>query len=96
MNITESNRLIAEFMAGGDSLYLQRDYITEQYYPFDSKELAFHISWDWLMPVVERVSSMIYGGTVYDLRGALLNADIDRVYKELVEIIEWYNQKQTS
>ena len=56
----EDSKLIAEFMSMGDDLYLQKDYITDLYFPLDSPELAFHLSWDWLMPVVDKIESLGY------------------------------------
>jgi len=55
----EGNKLIAEFM----ELYL----IKGQKYPFghpvtkvNFKEARYHYSWDWLMPVVEKISNIHY------------------------------------
>jgi hypothetical protein len=56
----EENKLIAEFM--GYTL----DTTTKEYYIpkynsgdwFTIDELLFHESWDWLMPVVEKVESL--------------------------------------
>jgi hypothetical protein len=62
--IAEGNRLIAEFMGwGGDGYYTT---------PFDNaglcngepthicntENLKFHSSWDWLMPVVEKIEEL--------------------------------------
>ena len=47
MNITE-NKLIAEFM--------EVDYIDVDTFEETEGELKYHISWDWLMPVVEKIN----------------------------------------
>lgn len=52
----------------------------------------FDSSWDLLMPVVKLISERVRGGVTYDLRDALLRADIDEAYKEVVSVIVWYNQ----
>lgn len=64
----EGNKLIAEFMGGkhnGGSYYnfyngLPIQGRTEKEYPAEwiETDLHFHSSWDWLMPVVEKIESM--------------------------------------
>lgn len=53
----EGNKLIAEFMGIGKTtqepeLYFKPD--TESYW-ITSDELKYHTSWDWLMPVIEKI-----------------------------------------
>lgn len=64
MKTTESNKLIAEFMPnmmdGANSLY---DPDIEQWLDDDGEyyideELRYHTSWDWLMPVVEKIEDI--------------------------------------
>lgn len=73
-NIIESNKLIAEFMGGKYCEYPNKIFPGEYGYHFDNfnptykshqvwswwniKSLGFHLSWDWLMPVVEKISSI--------------------------------------
>lgn len=72
--IIEGNSLIAEFMGR-----LQEHHIVEgfdqEYGTFESRpetehDWKFHTSWDWLMPVVEKIQSMYVNvdihGTSYD------------------------------
>jgi hypothetical protein len=56
----------------------------------------FNSSWELIMIVVKLISERIRGGITYDLRDALLRADKEEVYKEIVSIIEWYNKKHKS
>ena len=76
MTTTESNKLIAEFMgATGVPLYQPTEYEMygiiesipdgedEQHF-FLPKEMLFHTSWDWLMPVVEKIFSLGYDYTI--------------------------------
>ena len=69
--ITEGNRLIAEFMGfkpdESDRFFLTKQF--ERFYEYDTghfraqttfygPELIFHTSWDWLMPVVEKIQGI--------------------------------------
>jgi len=102
---TDANKLIAEFM-GDDVLYGQLDYCTDMAFPFD--DLHFHESWDWLMPVVEKIESMrdssgnAYRFTVTmcdaTIEGTLIGVygkayKIDATYQAVVEFINEYNSK---
>lgn len=70
MDIKESNKLIAEFMGwyqedGDDLHWMVNDgisikviYSIPNNYPH--RTLPFHRSWDWLMPVVEKIQSVGY------------------------------------
>jgi len=56
MSIEEGNRLIADFMGG---VYKQHCWSfpgQKGYYP--RFQLKYHSSWDWLMPVVERIEEI--------------------------------------
>lgn len=51
--ITEGNKLIAEFMGlkfAADMTYYEHD--------GEVKQVAYHSSWDWLMPVVEKIGEV--------------------------------------
>lgn len=48
----ESNKLIAEFM-GVDQVDI--DYAINEH-----GQLKYHLSWDWLMPVIEKIESLGY------------------------------------
>ena len=55
--IIAGNKLIAEFMGiklhgGGTSVF---DWVEPS--PLDADKLAYHSSWDWLMPVVEKIEA---------------------------------------
>jgi hypothetical protein len=50
MKTKENNRLIAEFMG--------IDQVDIDYHEDSNGELKYHTSWDWLMPVVEKIESL--------------------------------------
>lgn len=64
--IINGNKLIARFMGWEDSPYpnlpnkMYRDEADEQI-GIHIDHLAYHTSWDWLMPVVEKISTIHYG-----------------------------------
>ena len=54
MNIQENNKIIAEFMDYTHVLLPVS--VGLEYY--DGDEMEYHTSWDWLMPVVEKIEDM--------------------------------------
>lgn len=51
--IVESNKMIADFMGMGAQFHLVEHPDTGEYV-----EAQFHSSWDWLMPVVEKIETL--------------------------------------
>ena len=102
----ETNKLIAEFMRleiiNADIILYALDGIA---YPIN--KLEYHTSWDWLMPVVEKIESderydvdiLQYGTRITDNQKEIVNniADIsfdkkiDHTYDAVVEFIKEYN-----
>jgi hypothetical protein len=86
-DVIESNKLIADFM----------NYRWNFGESFD--ELKYHSSWDWLMPVVEK----IWVSVPIDVReinneGLLifeigLFSDLRTVYEAVVQFIKMYNER---
>jgi hypothetical protein len=85
----ENNKLIAEFMElptevskAGLLNYYHREYNSGTWY--EEHELSYNVSWDWLMPVVEKIY--------------LIDADVDffknisleDTYKAVIQFIENY------
>ncbi len=65
MEIKEGNKLIAEFMGYHRRPDLDDEILGEAYY-IDSKlnfytsKCKYHSSWDWLMPVIEKIEQTKY------------------------------------
>jgi hypothetical protein len=97
MSNIENNKLIAEFMSGkltGNSYE-----IDGLFYPFH--KLKFHTSWDWLMPVINKIRSFynnteVTGEQCEDIISFLaegcIEANILQAYEQVVEFIEDFNR----
>tara|TARA_R100001463_G_scaffold14688_2_gene38488 strand:- start:449 stop:730 length:282 start_codon:yes stop_codon:yes gene_type:complete len=91
MNTTENNKLIAEFMGVG--------YVDIDTYLENSKELQYHNSWDWLMPVVNKCLNTYHieqrnddlNFTFYDAMG-----NMEETYQAVVEFINEHNKCTTT
>ena len=71
----------------------------------DLEPLLFHKSWDWLMPVVEKIESMGYSVKIIEDWCEIIGEDYDKVadfgggklisvYAAIVEFIKWYNKNR--
>lgn len=101
--ILDGNKLIAEFMelpkrkasyglvynhAPSDNVY-------------EAHELQYHTSWDWLMPVVEKICEFDNQvGSDYKRNLSYINLQIfktsilchkEAVYNRVIEFINWFN-----
>ena len=72
-------------------------------------DLYYHSSWDWLMPVVEKIEKecshevVIFSthcnvnqGKTHDMGYIGGKTKIEAVYKSVIEFIKWYNQNKTN
>lgn len=60
MNIQKSNQLIAEFMKLPTEVFnsgILNYGIDESWYELE--ELSYNLSWDWLMPVVDKIENIV-------------------------------------
>lgn len=107
MNTQENNKLIAEFM-GAEKTHIQS--VGDIYCPVPSKngseyedKLQYQTSWDWLMPVVDRIETL--SGKLPTHIGNIpndedwesnnfLSTNINATYKAVVEFINQYNKNQ--
>jgi hypothetical protein len=101
METTENNKLIAEFMGmnygdlNDNSVMTQMTPQGNEVVPIDS--MKYHNSWDWLMPVVREVVTLIDINKLdFDssaLKHEVLDNDIKQVHIEVVEFIKEYNKQ---
>ena len=101
--IIKGNKLIAIFNGAKENDYtvtLQKDTFPDRaaYHYLD--ELLYHASWDWLMPVVNKIRSLynvdvdVPFDTVDVIAEGCIEANIIQVYTGVVEFIKWYNQNK--
>tara|TARA_R100000789_G_scaffold77250_1_gene72527 strand:- start:124 stop:468 length:345 start_codon:yes stop_codon:yes gene_type:complete len=108
MTTEESNKLIAEFMGYklarcnnglawdiGKSLPSHKHLFPIQGVLHTGNELHFHTSWDWLMPVVSKITrDEILIENEYSIMDTVPYGLIEDTYKVVVEFIKWYNQQK--
>ena len=89
----KDNKLIAEFMGV--------DYVDIDTYLENNKELQYHTSWDWLMPVIHRMRDHVnvdMGFEEYDdwrenfKQIDPYNYSLEQCYEAVVEFIKEYNR----
>jgi hypothetical protein len=79
----KNNKLIAEFMG----------YEVHPTYEDERHDLHYHTSWDWLMPVVQKIEQDCEG-VPQEMLNISLYSDINDVYNAVVEFIKDYNQNK--
>ena len=104
--ILSNNKLIAKFM--GDiiqtKLLIGGEYFDEVWLRKLDKshyiELYYHSSWDWLMPVIDKIMGICFSndesGThdsnqFYEIRDCI--PDINQTYQSVINFIKWYNEQ---
>ena len=94
-----NNKLIAEFMGmkphHQDSGCLIRvdDNGSNEVAPIE--ELAYHTSWDWLMPVVQKIYQLgLDNESTLLVRDAVAEANLDNTYSAVSEFIKKYTITQ--
>jgi len=94
--LEEKNRMIAEFMGIVESSIDGQFWTEKSHEGFGIGKLVglkYHSSWDWLMPVVEKIES-VNEGVPQQLLNVSLFSYIEDVYNAVVEFIEWYNENK--
>src|SRR5437773_1868401 len=102
--VVEGNKLIAEFLGAkydGRKYWTFPDGSMKIHSPDYSSQLKYHSSWDWLMPVVEKIGKMYdpYKYKAYELKEAaweivdlsIVNP-IDEVYDSVIKFIHGTNK----
>jgi hypothetical protein len=103
----KNNKLIAEFLElektefkSGLVNYHFTDYhvYDEKYHStwYEGEELSFDKSWDWLMPVIEKIHHLEYEheDNMENIENALDTKSITDTYKAVIKFIKDYNQNK--
>lgn len=100
MKTTEQkNRMIAEFM------YVIKyrpygDYVEINGDAYEVEDLNYHTSWDWLMPVLKKISGVLFSEFAYSVteQWRMIESptkyDIKNVHEQAYQFIEWYNENK--
>lgn len=97
MTVEEGNKIIAGFMEidFSKARYSYRPGTDE---PLTLDHLRYHSSWDWLMPVVEKINKWHSDTMCEKMDFYLLNQSIcsskEMVWSGCIEFIQWYNSKE--
>ena len=101
--IIDNNKLIAEFMEAKPNLYtLRKDGSRNYFYgihvgniyekAIKPKGMPFYTDWNWLMPVVDKINTIVDKNN-YGYGIGIRYNQIKPAYKAVVEFIEWYNKE---
>ena len=96
----KENKLIAEFMGmtysdpNDNSVMIQMTPQGNEVVPIES--MQYHTSWDWIIPVVREVLTIVninlVNYCVDELKFCVLDNDIDGAFEEVVEFINYLNK----
>lgn len=108
----KDNKLIAEFMGlPTETMGVKQEviYCMNQDDWYFADNLNYHLSWNWLMPVVEKIESLGYEFTIVENRCKVSNntdhsveelfhietigSKLDTTYDAVVQFINQYNNK---
>jgi|TARA_Y100000015_G_C2382574_1_gene85696 acetyl-CoA carboxylase alpha subunit len=94
MSNQENNKMIAEFM--GIVYPKLNNVIVIDNVVIKEDELQYHISWDWLMPVVEKIEDYLSDnvGEIGYFDECLNSNILDIRYQAVVEFIKEYNKNK--
>lgn len=108
--ILDGNKLIAEFMGAKYNSKLDLVNLGANHKLVGINELQYHSSWDWIMPVVEKIhSDTDFWVTIYYRSCKVFPMNIgvemeilieekptiEAVWIAVVEFIKWHNNEQT-
>jgi hypothetical protein len=76
-------------------------------YSYRYSQLEYHSSWDWLMPIIERIESLGYRWEIgmstispyhyckiWSIGSIEGISPLDAIYGACIEFIKWYNQNE--
>ena len=100
--IIEGNELIAIFMGAKYNKTSGWEFsVFGGPYSHCNNKLKFNLSWDWLIPVIDKITSMdgyiefkASTSSMVSEGGIYINTKfIENTWKDVVEFIKWYNSQ---
>ena len=91
--MNDNNKIIAEFM--GITPNDEGVYHISKYKGYDVENLSYHASWDWLMPVISKITrneSLIENEYRESIMDTVPYGLIEDTYKTVVEFIKNQNK----
>lgn len=110
--IQNNNILIAKFMGAVEfDTYNGKTYIfkeepdftlIDEFVSYGSEELEYHSSWDWIIPVIDEITSKDEYFTYKDETASILAEGgfyintkfITETYNQVVEFVKWFNKNK--
>jgi len=88
--IIEGNKLIAKFMGKDDKHRFLFDHL--------NTKALYHISWDWLMPVVEKIEGLYDGEYFFDICGrrSTISVMVNHNIHDSATIVEFHSRNSSS
>ena len=91
-DIIKGNRIIVEFLNNWTDTGLEPAFFVYKHKGYEINELKFHESWDWLLPVIGKISNQCEEPEELDgLKYALLTDNIEEAYIFVTSYLESYN-----
>lgn len=99
MTTEERNKLIAGIDPNMDKIDMLSNHPYKRLgYAWKEKELQYHLSWDWIMPVIRKAKAAPNSADWYGwdmLNTQLIKCDEPKyLFPCLVEFIQWYNENK--
>jgi len=105
--ILENNLLIAEFMNNWTDTGQEPAYYVYKHKGCSIHELEFHNSYDWIMPVIEKIENTVINGiqlstNIEDQACFILGTSIfaeaetklEAIWLTVIKFIKWYNNNK--
>ncbi len=96
-NITENNKLIAEFM-GLSEIAKTNGIVFKDNNTDEIHLIKYNSDWNWLMPVIQKMTTTEEFQDKYEYNNLFWETfnqlDIDEIYTQVILFIEWYNENK--
>ena len=97
---TETNKLLAEFEGYKIDWGYKKNSVLMLGTVVSVKKLQYHCTWNWLIPVVEKINKVVMTELTVSQRMQFeyleqrlspYSYSMESIYKSVVEFVKWYN-----